>query len=205
MQAPHTAQGACPPAPGGPACGRKQGWVVQPMWLGAPGVGGQQARARSRCCQITNTHPIRALQAFVPALRWPQGDTGGAAVVRFRACGNCSTAGTAGNCLGEPNMQHVTRKDRYAPTNHCEALCTQMAWGTCRRTGRGWGALLGAAAGTCGCISTDVCGNIATDTCGHINTNIIHPPFASVHQRKAQRSLYVRNFNTNLIVVGLLA
>ena len=102
-------------------------------------------------------------------------------------------------------MQHATWKDRYAPTDHYEAL-SQHAHGLGPMQQRqGWGVLLGASAGTCAYISMDVCGNIATDTCGHINTNIIHPPFASVHQRKAQRSLYVRNFNTNLIVVGLLA
>ena len=59
-----------------------------------------------------------------------------------------------------------------------------------------------------------------TDTCKHFNgslqpnfirdahihtkTHMFHPPFASRHQRKAQRSLYVRIFNTNLITIGLV-
>ena len=47
--------------------------------------------------------------------------------------------------------------------------------------------------------------NFIRDTHTHTNTHMIHPPFASGHQRKAQLSLYVRIFNTNLIKVGLLA
>ena len=66
-------------------------------------------------------------------------------------------------------MQHATWKDRYAPTDHYEAL-SQHAHGLGPMQQRqGWGVLLGASAGTCAYISMDVCGNIAKDTCEYID------------------------------------